>query len=160
MRNKLSYSLVCALLLGVSVAGIARAQMKFDPGAYTALADADSSDTIPVGTQITLQNWQQYKKFMPVGVQAMFSQKYPWRIGPGPEFAMQVGPTIHVPMAKGCEEDTEKYAGQTKLRKVDSGGYTVDGYVAGVPFPKPSGDDTVKGNEALYNAFFGFIPPI
>ncbi len=160
MRKKPSYAMLCALIMAVGVAGVARAQMKFDPGAYTALADADSSDTIPVGTQITLQNWQQYKKFMPVGVQAMFGQRYPWRIGPGPEFTMEVGPTIHVPMAKRLEENTEKYAGQTKLRKVDSGGYTVDGYVAGVPFPKPSGDDTVKGNEALYNAFFGFIPPI
>jgi hypothetical protein len=145
-------------MLAVSAAGMAQAQIKFDPAAYTALASGDSSDTIPEGTRITLQNWQQYKKFMPIGMQAMFSQKYQWKIGSGPEFAMVVGPTIHVPLAKKLQEDTEKYAGQTKLKQVQSGGYTAEGYVAGVPFPKPSGELT--GHQVLYNAFFGFIPPI
>jgi hypothetical protein len=158
VRSKLSYSLACALVLAVSAAGMAQAQIKFDPAAYTALASGDSSDTIPEGTRITLQNWEQYKKFMPIGMQAMFSQKYQWKIGSGPEFAMVVGPTIHVPLAKKLQEDTEKYAGQTKLKQVQSGGYTAEGYVAGVPFPKPSGELT--GHQVLYNAFFGFIPPI
>ncbi len=158
MRTKLSYALIGALA-ALTVAGAARAeQMKFDPAAYTALVAGDASQSIPEGTKITLQNWQQYKDFMPIGVQAMFSQKYQWRMGSGPDFTMEVGPTIPVPLAKRLQEDTEKYAGQTKLRKVESGGYTVDGYVAGVPFPKPSGD--LIGQQVLYNAFFGFIPPI
>ncbi|HEV3109980.1 MAG TPA: DUF1329 domain-containing protein [Candidatus Binataceae bacterium] len=157
MGSKFSYALACALLL-LSVAGAAQAQIKYDPANYDALASADSSDTIAPGTRITLQNWQQYKKFMPIGVQAMFSQSYPFRVGSGPEFTMEVGPTVAIPMAAKLKEDTEKYAGQTKLRKVAGGGYTVDGYMAGVPFPKPSGDLT--GVQVLYNAFFGFIPPI
>ena len=96
---------------------------------------------------------------MPIGMQALFSQKYPWKIGAGPEFAMVVGPTIAVPLAKRFAQDTEKYAGQTRLRKVDTGGYTVDGYVAGVPFPEPSGGDLI-GYQIMYNAFYGFIPPV
>src|SRR5689334_16093974 len=37
-------------------AGVAQAQVAFSEDAYRALADADSPDTIPVGTKITLQN--------------------------------------------------------------------------------------------------------
>ena len=75
MRTKLSYALIGALA-ALTVAGAAQAeQMKFDPAAYTALVAGDASQSIPEGTKITLQNWQQYKNFMPIGVQAMFSQK-------------------------------------------------------------------------------------
>src|SRR5690348_18487255 len=72
------------LIVGLAVAlicslnpGVARAQLTFSEDAYRQLADADSPDTIPVGTKITLQNWQQYKKFLPVSFQAMFSGQYP-----------------------------------------------------------------------------------
>ncbi len=149
---------VVALLCLLMVAGATHAQIKFDPASYSALADGSSSESIPPGTKITLQNWQRYKKFMPIGMQAMFSQQYRWKIGAGPEFAMEVGPTIPVPQARRLVQDTEKYSGQTKLVKVDSGGYTAQGYTAGVPFPKPSGDQT--GYQVLYNAFYGFIPPV
>ena len=73
MRTKLSYALIGALA-ALTVVGAARAeQMKFDPAAYTALVAGDASQSIPEGTKITLQNWQQYKDFMPIGVQAMLS---------------------------------------------------------------------------------------
>ena len=157
MKSKVLYAL-CGLLLAIGIAGAAQTPINYDPANYAAMVSADSSDTIPPGTRITLQNWQQYKKFIPIGLQAMFSQSYPFKVGSAPEFTIEVGPTIPVPLARRLKEDTEKYAGQTKLRKVDSGGYTVDGYVAGIPFPKPSGE--LAGEEVLYNIFFGFIPPI
>ena len=157
MKSKLCRAL-CVMLLTSGIGATARAQMAYDKSNYDALASVNSADTISPGTQITLQNWQHYRKFMPIGIQAMFSQAYAFRVGSGPEFTVEVGPTIAVPMAKKLKEDTEKYAGQAKLRKVESGGYTVDGYMAGVPFPKPSGD--LAGEEVLYNIFFGFIPPI
>jgi uncharacterized protein DUF1329 len=158
VRAKLSCCLAFAALIAFGLSSAARAQIKYNQADYDAMASATSSETIPPGTQITLQNWQQYKKFMPVGIQAMFGQKYPFRIGSGPEFTMVVGPTSPIPLAKRLQEDTEKYAGQAKLEKAASGGYTVKGYVAGVPFPKPSGD--LIGQQVLYNAFFGFIPPV
>ena len=158
MKTKISYSLTGAAILAICIVGVARAQITFDPANYAEIVPASSSDGIPEGTRITLQNWQKYKNFMPIGMQALFSQKYPWKIGAGPEFAMVVGPTIAVPLAKRFAQDTEKYAGQTRLRKVDTGGYTVDGYVAGVPFPEPSGD--LIGYQIMYNAFYGFIPPV
>jgi len=73
-------------------AGVAQAQVAFSEDAYRALADADSPDTIPVGTKITLQNWQRYKKFMPVQIQAVFSGQYPLHIGSEPMYTMAVGP--------------------------------------------------------------------
>jgi len=160
MKNlaRLLLGITLTVSFGLWLSGVAAARLVYDVANYKALADANSAETISPGTKITLQNWQQYKKFMTIGLQAMFSQSYSFRIGGGPEFTIEVGPTIGVPLAKRLKEDTEKYGGQAKLRKVDSGGYTVDGYVAGVPFPKPSGD--LAGQEVLYNAFFGFIPPI
>jgi hypothetical protein len=159
VRPKLSFALCSALVMAVVTVGVAGAeQIKFDAANYAALADGNSSDSIPAGTKITLQNWQKYRKFMPIGMQAMFSQQYPWKIGPGPEFTMEIGPTIPVDLAHKLAQDTEKYAGQTKLEKVASGGYTAVGYVAGVPFPKPSGPQI--GYQVLYNAYYGFIPPI
>src|SRR5271155_3217620 len=63
-----------AIFCVLSVAAVtARAEMVFDEANYKALADDPSPDTIPIGTKITLQNWQQYKKFMPVWLQALYS---------------------------------------------------------------------------------------
>src|ERR1700730_17985225 len=45
--------------------GSAAAQLTYDVAKYKALADADSAETIPPVTKITLHNWQQYNKFMP-----------------------------------------------------------------------------------------------
>jgi len=71
---------------------VAQAQVTFSEDAYRQLADADSPDTIPVGTKITLQNWQQYKKFLPVSFQAMFSGQYPRHIGSEPMYTNTTPP--------------------------------------------------------------------
>jgi hypothetical protein len=81
----------------------------YDVANYQALADADSPETIPPGTRITLQNWQQYKKFMPIWVQAAFSGAYKWHVGTDPAYTVVVGPTNHYPLPKQFVEDTEKY---------------------------------------------------
>src|SRR5690348_8327793 len=112
VRLKGSYPVICAMLLVIGIASAAQAEIKYDPANYQATVSSDSPDTIPPGTNITLQNWQQYKKFMPIGIQAMFSQQYPFRVGSDPGFTIQVGPTVPIPMAKRLKEDTEKYAGQ------------------------------------------------
>ncbi|HEY2105056.1 MAG TPA: DUF1329 domain-containing protein, partial [Candidatus Binataceae bacterium] len=128
----------------------------FDPGTYEALASADSTASIPPGTKITLQNWTQYRRFMPVGMQALFSGKYPWKIGPEPEYAIEVGPTIHIPLARKYLADTEKYSAQVRLKKVSTGGYTVENYVAGVPFPNPA--EPEMGIKVMYDVWFPYSP--
>ena len=57
--------------------------MVFDEQRYKALIDDSSPDTIPVGTRISLQNWQQYKNFMPAWLQALYGGDYHWHIGSG-----------------------------------------------------------------------------
>lgn len=150
-----SLALFCALSLR---AVTARAEMLFNEANYKALVDATSSDTIPLGTKITLQNWQQYKTFMPVWLQALYSGDYHWHIGSDPMFTVEVGPTHDFPLPQKYQEDTEKYASQTKLVKTSSGGWTIEGYTAGVPFPNPS--EPNKAVKVMYNAWLVFRPSI
>jgi Protein of unknown function (DUF1329) len=148
------------MLLGMLLFGLAGvsadAQVRFDPNAYAALTSAGSNDRIPEGTRITLQNWHQYQRFMPVGMQAMFSGTYFFKIGSQPEYSIDVGPTIHIPLSKKYQSDTEQYSNQVRLRKVETGGYTIDNYMAGVPFPNPTGPET--GTKVMYDVWFPYNP--
>src|SRR5215469_6924307 len=138
MKDLPFFGIVCAVLIAVTASGSAQAQIRFDAAAYQALADANSGQTIPVGTQITLSNWQNYKQFMPLSMVAAYSGRYSWKVGPGPEYTVVVGPTIPFKWPTTMAAATEKYAGQAKLQKVPDGSYTVVGYRAGIPFPKPT----------------------
>ncbi len=134
----------------------AAAQIRFDAADYRALAAPEASAVIAPGTKITLQNWTRYRRFMPVGMQALFSARYPWSIGPEPEFALEVGPTIPIPLARKYLADTEKYSGAVRLRKVDTGGYTVENYVAGIPFPNPT--EPEMGVKLMYDVWYPYSP--
>jgi hypothetical protein len=155
MRSRpLSILLLTALLYLSGTA--AAAEIQFSPQLYQALADAGSPETVAPGTRITLQNWRQYKKFLDVGTQALFNGGYFWKMGSGPEYTIVVGPTHHFITPKQYRDDTEKYHAQAKLRKVSTGGYVIDGYVAGLPFPNPSGD--LAGTKVMYDAWLSFGP--
>jgi hypothetical protein len=149
---------VLALASAWVLPGLAHAQFRFDPANYTALADAASAETIPPGTRITLRNWQQYRKFMPVAFVAAYSQRYGFKLGDDPRYTINVGPAIAVPMFKQLRDNTEKFAGQTRLRQAASGGYTIEGYAAGVPFPKPSGP--LIAYQVLYDVWTNYFPSI
>jgi hypothetical protein len=45
------------------------AETTFHCARFQALADDTSSETIAPGTRITVQNWKQYAKFMPIWLQ-------------------------------------------------------------------------------------------
>jgi len=158
MRLGLCRALICALALASMLPASAHAQFKFDPANYTRLVDAGGAETVPVGTRITVRNWRQYRNFMPMAFVAAYSQQYGFKIGDDPRYTINVGPTVSVQMFKQLRENTEKFAGQTKLRQVASGGYTMDGYVAGVPFPKPSGP--LMPYQLLYNVWTYYFPSI
>jgi hypothetical protein len=136
--------------------GSAGAQITYDVARYQALADADSADTIPPGTKITVANWQQYKKFMPMWIQAAYSGAYKWHIGSEPAYTMEVGPTHHFPLPKQFVEDTEKYGGQAQLVPLPTGGFSWKGYVAGVVFPNPA--EPNAGVKMAYNGWDAFQP--
>lgn len=126
------------------------------PGAPS--APTAQNATIPPGTRITPQNWQRYKQFMSLGMQALFSGRYFWKI-PADSY-IEVGTTVPIALPRKYQQDTERYASQVKLRRVDTGGYTVDGYVAGMPFPQLHSNDPLAGYKAMYDAWYGYRPPL
>ncbi len=107
--------------------------------------------TIAPGTKITLQNWQQYKQFMPPGMIALFEGRYFWKMPQDVE--IDVGPTINYPLNKSYIDATERYAGTARLIHKADGRYGIEGYMAGDPFPHPSGPD--EGMEWLADMWFG-----
>src|SRR5690349_5482975 len=102
---------------------------------YQSLADASSPDTIPPGTKITVDNWQQYKKFMPLSLQAAFRGDYSFHLTNEPQYAVIVGATTPLPPPRQYVSDSEKYGSQTKLVPAPTGGFTMQNWVAGAPFP-------------------------
>ena len=149
-------TVIVAIVVSWALAATASAQNKFDAQDYAALAAADSHATIAPGTRITLANWTEYRRFMPIGMQALFNGKYTWKIGPGPEYAMEVGPTIPIPLSAKYLADTKKYAGGVRLEKVATGGYTIRNYVAGIPFPNPA--EPEMGIKLMYDVWFPYHP--
>src|SRR5207244_10366096 len=77
------------------VAIVATVAILFAAGGNLAAANGpdhapQSADTIPPGTIITMQNWQNFRQFMPDGMAAMFEGKYFWKMPP--DVQMEVGP--------------------------------------------------------------------
>ncbi len=126
-------------------------------GPWTGVALAQNAQSrIPLGTRITVQNWQQYKDYMSVGLQALLSGKYHWKVPDGA--VLEVGPTQSYPLPPKFWQDTEKYGSQVKLRQLPNGGYTIEGYVAGEPFRNPSGP--LAGEELLYDLYYNYTPAV
>jgi Protein of unknown function (DUF1329) len=145
------------LLLFLS--GLARAAPAvFDPANYRSLAPSGTSETIEPGTQITLGNWQRYKRFLPFEIQVLYSGQYLWHIGGAPDFAITVGPTIDYTWPRRYLEDTEKYGDQTRLVKLDTGGYSIANYIAGLPFPIPTQPNLA--DKVVYNSRYGPNPTV
>ncbi len=115
-------------------------------------AGAWAGSDIPAGTRITPQNWQQYKDFMPQGLQTVLAGTTVWKVPP--DAVMEVGPLVDYQLPRSWYEATEKYKNQTKLVKLDTGGYTVEGYQAGTPFPDYSGPE--EAYKILYNLYYHY----
>jgi hypothetical protein len=109
-------------------------------------------DTIPVGTKITPSNWQKYKDYMPQGLQIVLSGTSVWKVPP--DAVMEVGPLVDYRVPKSWYDATEKYKNQTRLKKLDTGGYTVEGYQSGTPFADYSGPD--QAYKILYNLYYHY----
>ena len=160
MRKRMRLFLIglAALFVICTMEQAVFAEMMFDPQHYRDLVDTSSSQTIPPGTRITLQNWKQYKNFMPIWLQAAYSGDYHWHIGSGPEFTVVVAPASNFPLPRKFQEDTEKFHGQVSLEKLSDDGYTIKGYTAGVPFPNPTDPD--KAVKLVYNAWLPWRPAV
>jgi hypothetical protein len=115
------------------------------------LGTAQAADnTIAPGTTITMKNWRQYKAVMPDGMIALFDGSVWWKMPP--DVQIDVGPTTIHPLPKPFWDAVEKYSAQTRFLKLPNGAYKLENYVAGVPFPHPSGPD--KGTEIAADVTF------
>ncbi|HEY2108195.1 MAG TPA: hypothetical protein VGH29_20520, partial [Candidatus Binataceae bacterium] len=82
-----AWRVLLGVFLGLLLGGeLHAAQVVFDPANYTALVSSGSSETIEPGTQITLGNWQHYKRYLPFGIQVLYSGQYLWHVGSTPDF--------------------------------------------------------------------------
>ncbi len=115
---------------------------------------AEEGGRIPPGTVITMQNWQQYRNFMPDGMVAFFEGNYFFKFPP--DVRIEVGPTSNYPMNSAYVQNTEKYAGQVKILDLPDGEHALSGYEAGRPFPNPSGPR--KGWEILVDEWYRYVP--
>jgi hypothetical protein len=146
-----------ATVLGLAADRVAAQDLgSYNQALIDGMASASSPETIAAGTKITTANWQQYRKFEPIGMQAFVSGQYFWKLGSGPDDYVEVGPTIPTPLPTKYLQDTEKYAGQAQLVKLPSGAYTIKNYRAGIPFPNPTEPD--MGGKLLYNYYYTYIP--
>ena len=150
---------ICFTVLAVFLAsGSAVFAQQFDRKAYDELVDATSPDTIPPGTKITVHNWTQYKRFMMTWVQLAFSGKSHFHIADSPDYTMDVEATQNYVIPKAARDDTEKFAGQTKLIPLpETGGFGWEGYQAGIPFPNPQ--EPNKAEKMMYNIWAGAYTP-
>src|SRR5580704_19341287 len=94
-------------------------------GAALALADSgevplEQQHPLPDGTVITTQNWQQYKGYMPLWMQVVFSGEYAFKLHPDQQVV--VGPVTPRPYPKEYTANTEKYGSQVGLTKTPDGG--------------------------------------
>jgi hypothetical protein len=105
-------------------------------------------------TTITMQNWQNYREYMPDGMQMLFEGKYFWKMPP--DVAMRIGPTESRALPKNYLDATEQYSSQVKLVELGGGRLTLSGYAAGIPFPKP--EEPHKGWKILANLWFRYLP--
>jgi len=128
------------------------------PGAVYSGASSNiavgSSDSIPDGTVITMENWQNYRQFMPDGMAAFFEGKYFWKMPT--DVQMPVGPTIIHPLPVSYMNATEKYSAQVKITELPDGGLTLTGYSGGIPFPHP--DEPHKGWKILADLWYRYTP--
>ena len=140
----------------------AHAQIVYDPEAYRQLADAAAGQTPPVGTKITLRNWQNYRRFLPVGMQTAYSGKYRFRIGADAEYDIEVAPARSLTLPGKYLDDTRKYLGQERLVESRAGGYTLaplPGATAGLPFGTDPGEPDL-GYKVVYNWWLAYSPRI
>ncbi len=153
--RRLAVFMAVALAWGAATT-LARADETFTPPAPMQqwLKDTVNQGTIAPGTTITMSNWQQYKQFMPYGMQTLFEGKYFWKMPS--DVAMTVGPTVILPLPKGYVEASEKYGSQTSVGTTPAGHHFVNGYVAGEPFPNPQEPD--KGYKLLADVWFSYVP--
>ncbi|MBF6569295.1 MAG: DUF1329 domain-containing protein [Candidatus Binataceae bacterium] len=148
--------IVCAIAFMVFAIGwnAGGAPAQADDSEYQYAGVPTSPGPVPPGTVINMQNWQQYKQYIPDGMQKMMAGETFWKMPA--DFEIEIGPTHNFPLPKEFNADTEKYSSQVKIVHSADGSRTITGYVAGMPFPNPTEPD--KGWKILVNMWYVYVP--
>jgi hypothetical protein len=125
-------------------------------GGFAQAAPAGGADpaSIPPGTQITMQNWQHYRQFMPEGMQSLFEGKYHWKMPS--DVQINVGPTIVHPLPKNYVAATEKFSPQVRIANLPDGGMTIENYQGGLPFPTPA--EPHRAWKVMTDVWYRYLP--
>jgi hypothetical protein len=155
MKNGVRLLAIC--LLATALPSMAWAQTSTDRSEMDQfMKDTANQGTPPApGTKITMQNWQQYKNFMPMGMTKFFEGTYFWKMPA--DFEMEIGSAIGNNVPQTYIAATEKYAAQTSFELLPNGHYKLVNYHGGVPFPNPQ--EPHRGWKALANNFIGAYGP-
>jgi Protein of unknown function (DUF1329) len=106
------------------------------------------------GSQVNMQNWRQYQKYMPAGMIELFKGNQFWKM---PEdIELDVGPTILEDIPRGYAQATEQYSRQVRVAHYPDGRNDILNYYAGEPFPNPQEPD--KGYKLLADLWFAYVP--
>jgi hypothetical protein len=108
----------------------------------------------PVGTKITINNWQQYKAFLPFGMVKLFQKQYQWQMPDDVE--IDRGPARYGNLPKTWLDTTEKYGAQDTVEVLPNGHFKINNYHEGVVFPNPQ--EPHKGFKKLAKVFFVHAP--
>jgi hypothetical protein len=133
------------LLLALPVVGWAQSTDRSEMDQW--VKDTQNQGAVPTSGTITMANWQQYKQFMPLGMQKLFEGIYYWKMPSDVE--MNIGPAVHDFLLKSWVERTEKYGPQTEVEVLPNGHYVLKNYHGGTPFPNPQ--EPNKGWKILAN---------
>jgi hypothetical protein len=118
------------------------------------VSTVESRDGIAIGTTITMQNWQNFRQFMPDGMIAFFESKQFWKMPD--DVSMEIGPAVNYPLPANYLAATEKYASQVRIVELPDGGLTLTNYHGGIPFPDPQ--EPHKGWKVLANLWYRYMP--
>ena len=119
--------------------------------------DTQNQGAVPNSGTITMSNWQQYKQFMPLGMQKLFEGVYFWKMPS--DVSMEIGPAVYNTfLPKTWVEATEKYGSQTEVGILPNGHYVLKNYHGGTPFPNPQ--EPNKGWKILANVFWAYVPSV
>jgi Protein of unknown function (DUF1329) len=156
MKRRLYLIITGLLVLLMPATGWSQASTDHSEIAQWIKMSAHEGD-IPIGTTITMANWQQYQQFMPLGMIKLFEGRYGWKMPS--DVQITVGPS-HVGgnLPATWVAATEKYGSQTQVELLPNGHYEMRNYNGGTPFPNPQ--EPYKGWKILANAFYAFVPTL
>jgi hypothetical protein len=109
--------------------------------------------TIAPGTAITARNWRQYRQFMPMGMQELFSGRHFWKMPT--EVELDVGPTVIHPLPRGYLQAARQGL-PVRVVHLPNGHNDIVNYNGGAPFPNPQEPD--KGYKLLVDLWFAYTP--